>query len=287
MNSEKLDKAEIKPGLNGFILAAGLGTRMLDLTKTTPKPLLKFKGKCLIDYSLELMQKWKIEECVINLYYYPDQIIEHVDQWLADTQNPFIVRYSLEEELLGTAGGIRTGLSYFSFADKPIVVLNPDTLIIPDIHDYPMQSFGDSDETRRNQNRSSGISANSSTIESLLYLLPLEEGRNESWFEFSDTEQKSNISMKSLVSEKDEYRPLNMIPKGSVESVSIGNTRYYYIGYSIINPDLFKNLEINKKVELGPLWKAAADNGRLYGKIFKGSLIDMGTKEAYLGAVAE
>ena len=39
-----------------LILAAGLGTRMGDLTKDLPKPLLPVKGKPLIDYAFELIK---------------------------------------------------------------------------------------------------------------------------------------------------------------------------------------------------------------------------------------
>jgi N-acetyl-alpha-D-muramate 1-phosphate uridylyltransferase len=289
-NTEKFgetERSERSLGLNGFILAAGLGTRMLELTETTPKPLLKFKGKYLIDYSLELMQKFEIQECVINVHYLSDQIIEHVDQWLADTQNPFIVRYSLEKELLGTAGGIRTGLPYFSSPDKPIVILNPDTLIMPDIQDFPTLFSGDSDESGKKLNFSYEYSANSDSIDTYLYLLPLEEDRSESWFEFSDINQKTEDSTNSIRSVNNAYRPIKMFPKGSDGTTGIGKSRYYYIGYSVINPSMIKDLEINKKAELGPLWKNSSDKGRLFGKIFKGSIIDMGTKSAYLGSLAD
>ena len=39
-----------------LILAAGLGTRMGDLTKDLPKPLLPVKGKPLIDYAFNLIE---------------------------------------------------------------------------------------------------------------------------------------------------------------------------------------------------------------------------------------
>ncbi|MGA1761481.1 MAG: sugar phosphate nucleotidyltransferase, partial [Paracoccaceae bacterium] len=35
-----------------MLFAAGFGTRMADLTKDQPKPLLPFKGRALIDYAM-------------------------------------------------------------------------------------------------------------------------------------------------------------------------------------------------------------------------------------------
>ena len=39
--------------MKAMILAAGFGKRLGELTKNKPKPLLKVKGKPLIDYHIE------------------------------------------------------------------------------------------------------------------------------------------------------------------------------------------------------------------------------------------
>ena len=57
-----------------LILAAGLGTRMEDLTKDLPKPLLPVKGKPLIDYAFDL-----IEPHLINSHY--SESYNHAVTW--------------------------------------------------------------------------------------------------------------------------------------------------------------------------------------------------------------
>ena len=42
--------------MDALILAAGYGMRMENLTKDTPKPLLKIKNKTLISYAIDLIK---------------------------------------------------------------------------------------------------------------------------------------------------------------------------------------------------------------------------------------
>jgi choline kinase len=60
-----------------IILAADKGVRMMPLTAKTPKPLLKVKGKAIIDYVLESLPK-EITEIIITVDYLGEQIKEHI-----------------------------------------------------------------------------------------------------------------------------------------------------------------------------------------------------------------
>ncbi|EOQ96903.1 MobA-like NTP transferase domain protein [Leptospira wolbachii serovar Codice str. CDC] len=113
--------------MKAFVLAAGFGKRMGTLTENCPKPLLKIQSISLLDYSLYLLNEWKTSKVWINTHYLGEQIKNHVQNF---KQFPIKV---LEEktEILGTAGGIRTGLSEESFTE-PILLINPDTLFFPD-----------------------------------------------------------------------------------------------------------------------------------------------------------
>ena len=62
-----------------LILAAGHGKRMNDLTKTTPKPLLRFKEKNLLSYALELAEAISVKDIHVNVHYHADQIISFIN----------------------------------------------------------------------------------------------------------------------------------------------------------------------------------------------------------------
>jgi len=59
--------------MKAIILAAGEGQRMRPLTLTTPKPLLKIKGKPIIEYLFEALPP-EISEVIIVVKYLADQI---------------------------------------------------------------------------------------------------------------------------------------------------------------------------------------------------------------------
>ena len=57
-----------------MILAAGYGKRMLPLTETVPKPLIKIGPKNLLERSVELLIKIGVNEIVINIYHLSNEI---------------------------------------------------------------------------------------------------------------------------------------------------------------------------------------------------------------------
>jgi N-acetyl-alpha-D-muramate 1-phosphate uridylyltransferase len=93
--------------MRAIILAAGRGARMRPLTDTTPKPLLKVAGKCLIDYHLEKLARAGFRDVVINVSWLAEQIVAHV----ADgARFGLHIHWSYEPVALETGGGIATAL---------------------------------------------------------------------------------------------------------------------------------------------------------------------------------
>ena len=99
-----------------LILAAGLGTRMGDLTKDLPKPLLPVKGKPLIDYALNLIEPLQTKNIFVNTHYHADLIQSYI------SNNYENIKISFEPEILGTGGGIK------KIHQNDLFVLNTDNL---------------------------------------------------------------------------------------------------------------------------------------------------------------
>ena len=107
----------------GMILAAGLGKRMLPLTLTTPKPLIKIKDISLLERSINLLVVFGIQEISINVHHLPEQIKDFINQ------KKFKVKIHISDEsdlLLDTGGGVAAGTKHFG--NEPFIVMNPDTL---------------------------------------------------------------------------------------------------------------------------------------------------------------
>lgn len=104
-----------------MILAAGRGERMRPLTDKTPKPLLKIKGKCLIEYNIANLVKNGFKEIVINHAYLGEQI----EQTLGNGERYGAeISYSSEYTALETGGGIFKALPLLG--TSPFLVVNSD-----------------------------------------------------------------------------------------------------------------------------------------------------------------
>ena len=105
--------------MHGVILAAGFGTRLWPLTQDRTKPAIPFLGKPLITYSVEYLASHRINDITINLHHQPDSVRRAVGD---GSQFGVRVRYSLEEEILGTSGALDRMRSWL--IDDDFVVIN-------------------------------------------------------------------------------------------------------------------------------------------------------------------
>ncbi|RWC95774.1 MAG: nucleotidyltransferase family protein, partial [Mesorhizobium sp.] len=107
-----------------MVLAAGLGKRMRPITDTMPKPLVKISGKTLLDWSLDSLAHAGVDKAVVNVHYFPEQIVAHV----AARRAPRVVISDESERLLDSAGGIVHALPELGGA--PFYIVNADTFWI-------------------------------------------------------------------------------------------------------------------------------------------------------------
>ncbi|GBF51271.1 MobA-like NTP transferase domain protein [Leptospira ryugenii] len=211
-----------------FFLAAGFGKRMGDLTKYTPKPLLKIDGISFLDYSLFLANQWGAKDSWINVHYLGHKIEQHLKKF-----RYFPLEISNEEdEILGTAGGIRFALRNTSLSSH-LVLFNPDTLL------FPTDEF-----TLR-----TSLPENSKMH---LYLMPTPENSNYTTFSISETGY-----------------------------LKIDEGNFFYIGLALLDPSVLQSLELGKYFDLSPMIKEFSEKGQLTGEQFKGSTLDLGTKELF------
>jgi len=59
---------------SALIFGAGFGTRMGEITKTIPKPMVTILNKPLIDYAIDITLDASIQNIIVNLHYLPEQI---------------------------------------------------------------------------------------------------------------------------------------------------------------------------------------------------------------------
>ncbi len=90
--------------MKAMILAAGLGTRLKPLTEDIAKPMVPIVNKPVMEHIVELLVGHGIRDIFVNLHYYPHAIRNHFGDGKAWGAH---IKYSYEEELLGTAGGVK------------------------------------------------------------------------------------------------------------------------------------------------------------------------------------
>jgi len=103
--------------MKAMVLAAGLGTRLRPLTYEITKPMVPVLDRPVMEHILDLLRRHGFDEVIANLHYFPDSIKEYFGDRIS---------YRVEEELLGTAGGVRACRDFFGA--EPFLVISGDAL---------------------------------------------------------------------------------------------------------------------------------------------------------------
>ncbi len=112
----------------GILLVGGMGTRLMPLTRDTPKPMLPIAGLPVTEHQLMAAKRAGITKIVLATSYLSDVFTPYFgdgSQWGLD------VRYAVEESPLGTGGAIKNAAAALNLkagSDEPIVIVNGDVL---------------------------------------------------------------------------------------------------------------------------------------------------------------
>ncbi|MFH1347168.1 MAG: NDP-sugar synthase [Candidatus Margulisiibacteriota bacterium] len=111
--------------MKALIMAAGYGTRLEPLTLAVPKPMIPVVNIPTMQHNIELLKKHGFKDIVANIHYYPEQIENYFGDghWLGIN-----LTYSYEEQLLGTAGGVRRMAVDIADINDTFLVLSSDAL---------------------------------------------------------------------------------------------------------------------------------------------------------------
>jgi len=111
-----------------IILAGGFGTRLQEVIKDVPKPMAPINSKPFLDYLLKYLAHYGIKRVVLSVGYLSDLVIAHYGKNFEGIE----IIYSIEQEPLGTGGGIRLAME--QCYTKDILVLNGDSFFDIDLN---------------------------------------------------------------------------------------------------------------------------------------------------------
>jgi len=106
-----------------MIFAAGLGTRLKPFTDYHPKALAEVSGITLLELAVKKLITAGINDIIINVHHFPEQIIDFLQQ-----KNNFginIITSDESDQLLDTGGGLKKA-SWFFNDNKPFIAYNVD-----------------------------------------------------------------------------------------------------------------------------------------------------------------
>lgn len=106
--------------MKALILAAGFGTRLGEIVKNTPKPLLTISGKPAIHYLILKLENLGVKEIYVNTHYLHEKFVDY----FKNSEYKSKIHLCYEYEIKGTAGTLKS--LYPKLHDDNFFVLHAD-----------------------------------------------------------------------------------------------------------------------------------------------------------------
>lgn len=225
-----------------FILAAGLGTRLKEMTSDRPKAMVEMNGKPMIEYIIDKLISQSFNHFVINVHHFGDKIIDYVK-----SKNFGDVEIEISDErdcLYLTGGAILKALPYFKNS-KAVLIHNVD--IFSDFDFQPQyDAFIKSDDA--------------------------------AWLFTQERDNKSKVAF----DKQDNYLGTYNIDTKYFDSDSNFSEVCKLLAFSglhIIKPEYFKEFEL-KKCHVWSLYKEISKKNRVKSALMQPNYwFDLGTQE--------
>ncbi len=106
------------------IMAGGLGTRLGELTRHVPKPMLTVNDKPILQHILERFKSFGFNTFIVCLNYKADVIQDYFGNGSSFNVK---IEYTIEKKRLGTAGALSL-INRSQVAEQPFIVTNGDII---------------------------------------------------------------------------------------------------------------------------------------------------------------
>jgi len=104
--------------VKALVLAAGIGSRLGELTRATPKCLLPIAGRPALDYWIEMLAEAGVTDVFINTHHHAEQVRAYIERRPYGLQ--FVEGY--EPTLLGSAGTLQSAKSFLANEEQFYII---------------------------------------------------------------------------------------------------------------------------------------------------------------------
>ena len=228
-----------------MILAAGLGTRLKELTQDKPKAMVPLNGKTLLQHCIENLIANGFHHIVINVHHFGEQIIDFVEHHHFNAE----IEISDERDLLmDTGGGIVKATPLFKNS-KAVLVHNVDIISNVNLGEMSQQFLDSKDDA---------------------WLLTQDRETNRKLL-FGDDHQlvgwmnKSEQQFKWVNDSESALRPFDRLRDLRAQGPSHSYTEMAFSGLHFFRSDLFDEFEV-KRSSVIDLYLHLGKNNRIISK---------------------